>query len=55
MPEAAAAAREAGADLVLSRPLVPDEVKYALLTCDSFLAQMKSWLTRMGPSPAETD
>jgi TonB family protein len=51
--EAAAAAREAGADLVLSRPLVPDEVKYALLTCDSFLAQMKSWLTRMGPSPAE--
>ena len=53
-PEAAAAAREAGADLVLSRPLVPDEVKYALLTSDSFLAQMKSWLTRMGPSPAET-
>jgi TonB family protein len=51
--EAAAAAREAGADLVLSRPLVPDEVKYALLTCDSFLTQMKSWLTRMGPSPAE--
>ncbi len=52
-PEAAAAAREAGADLVLSRPLVPDEVKYALLTSDSFLAQMKSWLTRMGPSPTE--
>ena len=51
--EGAAAAREAGADLVLSRPLVPDEVKYALLTCDSFLAQMKSWLARLGPSPAE--
>jgi TonB family protein len=51
--EATAAAREAGADLVLSRPLVPDEVKYALLTCDSFLAQMKSWLPRLGPSPAE--
>ncbi len=51
--EAAAAAREAGADLVLSRPLVPDEVKYALLTSDLFLAQMKSWLSRMGPSPAE--
>jgi CheY-like chemotaxis protein len=50
--EAAAAAREAGADLVLSRPLIPDEVKYALLTCDSFLAQMKSWLTRLGPSLA---
>jgi TonB family protein len=51
--EAAAAAREAGADLVLSRPLVPDEVKYALLTCDAFLLQMKSWLPRLGPSPAE--
>ena len=51
--EAAAAAREAGADLVLSRPLVPDEVKYALLTCDSFLVQMKSWLPRTGPSPVE--
>ncbi len=51
--EGAAAAREAGADLVLSRPLVPDEIKYALLTCDSFLFQMKSWLPRLGPSPAE--
>ena len=51
--ETAAAAREAGADLVLSRPLVPDEVKYALLTCDSFLAQMKSWLPRLDSSPAK--
>jgi TonB family protein len=51
--EAVVAAHEAGADLVLSRPLVPDEVKYALLTCDAFLVQMKSWLTRLGPSPAE--
>ncbi len=51
--EGAAAAREAGADLVLSRPLVRDEIKYALLTCDSFLLQMKSWLPRMGPSPAD--
>jgi TonB family protein len=51
--EAATAAREAGADLVLSRPLVPHEVKYALLNCDSFLAQMKSWLPRLGPAPAE--
>jgi len=50
--DAAAAAREAGADLVLSRPLVPDEVKYALLTCDPFLAQMKTWLPKLGPSPA---
>jgi TonB family protein len=51
--EAAAAAREAGADLVMSRPLVPDEIKYALLTCDSFLAHMKSWLPRLSPSAAE--
>ena len=49
--EAADAAREAGADLVLSRPLVPDQVKYALLTSDAFLAQMKSWLPRMGQAP----
>jgi periplasmic protein TonB len=51
--EAVKAACEAGADLVLSRPLVPDEIKYALLTCDSFLAQMKSWLPRLGTSPVE--
>ncbi|HEX3351259.1 MAG TPA: TonB family protein [Terriglobales bacterium] len=41
---AANAAREAGADLVLSRPLAADAVKYALLTCDEFLAHMKKWL-----------
>lgn len=49
--EAVTAAREAGADLVLSRPLVPDEIKYALLTSDPFLAQMKSWLPRLAPAP----
>ncbi len=42
----AAAAREAGADLVLSRPLAPQEVKCALLTCDPFLEHMQSWLPR---------
>jgi CheY-like chemotaxis protein len=52
-PEASAAAFEAGADLVLSRPIVPDEVKYALLTCDAFLAHMKSWLPNLGPAPAD--
>ena len=40
-PDSAEAAHEAGADLVLSRPIVSDEVKYALLTCDPFLAHMK--------------
>ncbi len=52
--EAAKAAREAGADLVLSRPIVPDEVKFALLTCDPFLAHMKTWLPKLGASPRET-
>lgn len=46
--DAADAAREAGADLVLSRPLLPEGVKYALLTCDPFLAHMKTWLPKFG-------
>src|SRR5712692_6832836 len=46
--ESTEAAHEAGAELVLSRPLVSDEVKYALLTCDPFLAHMKMWLPRIG-------
>jgi len=52
-PEAASAARKAGADLVLSRPIVPDNVKYALLTCDPFLVHMKTWLPKLGFPPAE--
>jgi protein TonB len=44
----AEAAHEAGADLVLSRPIVPDEVKYALLTSDAFLAHMRTWLPKLG-------
>src|SRR4029077_16457574 len=48
----AGAARKAGADLVLSRPIVPDDVKYALLTCDPFLVHMKSWLPKLGFPPA---
>ena len=51
-PDSAEAAYEAGADLVLSRPIVSDEVKYALLTCDPFLAHMKVWLPKLGfPAP----
>src|SRR6185295_4668671 len=52
--DSAAAAREAGADLVLSRPLVPDKVKYALLTSDAFLVQMKSWSPRTEQTPVGT-
>jgi TonB family protein len=46
--DSADAAYEAGADLVLSRPIVPEQVKYALLTCDPFLAHMKTWLPKFG-------
>jgi TonB family protein len=52
-PEAAKAAHEAGADLILSRPIVAQDVKYALLTCDPFLAHMKTWLPRLGFPPHE--
>jgi CheY-like chemotaxis protein len=51
--DAAAAALAAGADLVLGRPLLPDKVKYALLTCDPFLVQMRSWLPRNEPSSGQ--
>ncbi len=47
-PEAASAARWAGAHLVLSKPLTPEQTKYALLTCDEFLAHMKTWLPKLG-------
>jgi TonB family protein len=50
-PEATAAARWAGAHLVLSKPIVPEKAKYALLTCDEFLAHMKAWLSSQD-SPA---
>lgn len=48
-PEAANAAHNAGADLVLSRPMTSDQIKYALLTSDPFLAHMKAWLPKMTP------
>src|SRR5437868_273785 len=51
--DAITAAREAGADLILSRPIIPDDVKYALLTCDPFLAHMKTWLPKLVFTPTE--
>jgi TonB family protein len=42
--EASAALRQAGADLVLSKPIVPERVRHALLSNDDFLARMKAWL-----------
>ena len=54
-PEAAEVAREAGADLILSRPASADEVKYALLTSDVFLGHMKTWLPKLGFSDMKGD
>src|SRR5579864_2941911 len=33
-------------DLVLTKPLIPDQVKYALLTNDRFLGCMRAWIAR---------
>jgi TonB family protein len=35
--------QEFGVELVLAKPIIPDQVKYALLDCDGFLACMRSW------------
>jgi len=45
--ESANAARQAGADLTISKPMQAQSAKYAMLTCDSFLSQMKLWLPEM--------
>ncbi len=33
-------------DLVLTKPLIPDQIKYALLTNDRFLGCMRAWIAR---------
>jgi TonB family protein len=61
--EAASAARLIGADLAIHKPITPDKVKYALLTCDEFLRCLRTWLPKFqdtsqttaaknGPRPA---
>ncbi|MBZ5721448.1 MAG: TonB family protein [Acidobacteriia bacterium] len=53
-PEAHAAARLVGANLVLGKPIIPDQAKLALLSCDDFLRAMKNWLPRLLPAqPAQ--
>lgn len=42
--EAETAAKTVGADFVLKKPFTSDQAKYALLTCDTFLARMRKWL-----------
>jgi TonB family protein len=46
--DACAAALQVGANLVLSKPIFPDKIKCALLTCDEFLIHMRTWLPRLG-------
>jgi TonB family protein len=42
----AAGTDEDDPDLVLSKPLIPDQVKYAVLSNDRFLGCMKAWVAR---------
>jgi TonB family protein len=39
-------AEEDGPDLVLTKPLEPDQVKYAVLSNDRFLGCMKAWIAK---------
>ena len=48
--EAGAVAHQSRAHLVLSKPILPDQVEFALLGCDEFLRRLKTWLpTRNTP------
>lgn len=39
---------DAHAHLLLTKPIEAQQAKYALLTCDEFLAHMKTWLPKLG-------
>ncbi len=45
MPDVSAE-EEDSPDLILTKPLVPDQVKYAVLSNDRFLGCMKTWIAR---------
>ena len=45
-------AKHDNADLVLTKPVIPDQVKYVLLTCDRFLACLRTWVGRSHPAMA---
>jgi len=57
-----AAARERGpapqphprADLVLAKPLIPEQVKYSLLMCDRFITCMRDWIAEPEASTRKT-
>jgi TonB family protein len=45
-----------GVNVVLRKPVLSDEIKYSLLTCDEFLAGMRTWLARSeASSPVYTE
>jgi TonB family protein len=46
---ATVSARQAGAKIVLTKPLEPTQVKYALLSCDEFLQHMRNWFSQVAP------
>ncbi|HZQ67173.1 MAG TPA: TonB family protein [Terriglobales bacterium] len=45
--EAEMAARKMGADCILKKSFSTEQMKYALLSCDAFLARMREWLPRI--------
>jgi TonB family protein len=49
--ESASAAQLVGADLVINKPITPDQVKYAMLTCDQFLRCLRTWLPKFNSVP----
>jgi TonB family protein len=48
-PAASAAALQAGAQMVVPKPVLPGHTKYALLTSDDFVRRMKNWVPVMAP------
>jgi len=46
-----ASPQEFGVELILAKPIIPDQVKYALLSCDGFLDCMRSWPAGNTPVP----
>ena len=43
-PAATVAAQQAGAQIVVPKPVLPGHTKYALLTSDDFVRRMKNWV-----------
>ena len=46
---ATGSARQAGAKIVLTKPIESTQVKYALLSCDEFLQHMRTWFSQVAP------